>query len=442
MDEIYGISLAKLAELGSKYSEFQAKFADAEATRAFEEWLTSQGTDSSSYWLAHKGWMARYRADPTGQLEARYHAMLAEHSQRIHFGDVRDMSRDEQEGVTLERYAELSVAMAKPGADADAIARQLGLSDAAHWQRVNSAWSNAMSRDTDFKLTTQFGALYQKYAGPSFAEQQLNETAAVLAGANQPRDGGDEPTTEQTPEVLLERLSSPTRAERWQAARRLAHAIDIGQADGGQYRAACVRVLVEILERHDEHTASDAEDAARRLVDIGERTSDVRGSMTRCLRRAQDELASLEVAFAPIQHAAVPERLVLRTRIDVYRSLVASLHSYLDDFQQSPVASFAPPAIAPLVARRNRGGWLGLIAPLAAIVLLAGGGLALWLNKKAPSEASLSAALPAVESATPTPSAAPLPSLEPSAAPAALPVPSATPAHTGRPVKHKSKPKH
>ena len=161
MDEIYGVSLEQLAELGAKYSEFQAKLAQAEATAAFDEWLLTQGTSSRDYWLAYNGWQNRFRADPTGQLYARFTTMSAEHAQRVHFGDVRDMSQDTQEGVTLDQYARLTVAMAKPGIDAEAVAREHGLPDAAHWLRVNAAWSQAMSQDLEHKLTTQFGQLYQ-----------------------------------------------------------------------------------------------------------------------------------------------------------------------------------------------------------------------------------------------------------------------------------------
>ncbi|HWZ87329.1 MAG TPA: hypothetical protein VNW92_00730, partial [Polyangiaceae bacterium] len=225
MDEIYGVSLEQLAEFGAKYSEFQAKLAQAEATAAFDEWLLTQGTSSRDYWLAYNGWQNRFRADPTGQLYARFTAMSAEHAQRVHFGDVRDMSQDTQEGVTLDQYAQLAVAMAKPGIDAEAVAREHGLTDAAHWQRVNAAWSQAMSQDLEHKLTTQFGQLYQKHAGPAFAEQQMQATAAILAQSNLPQDRVDEPVVEETPDTLLQKLSSASRTERWRAARMLAHAI-------------------------------------------------------------------------------------------------------------------------------------------------------------------------------------------------------------------------
>src|SRR5450432_2512366 len=246
MDEIYGVSLDQLAEFGVKYSEFSAKFGEQQARAAFDAWLAAQGASSHNYWQAYNSWQERFRADPTGQLYARFTMKTAELSQKAHFGDVRDMSQDTQEGVTLDRYAALAVAMGKPGIDAEAVARQHGLTDAAHWMRVNAAWSQLMSQDVEHKLTTQFGQLYQKYAGPAFAEQQMLATAAILAESNQPRDQVSEPDVPDTPDTLLLKLSSASRAERWRAARMLAHSIDIGAAKGDAYRAACVPVLIEI----------------------------------------------------------------------------------------------------------------------------------------------------------------------------------------------------
>ena len=285
-------------------------------------------------------------------------------------------------------------------------------------------------------------ALYQKYAGPTFAEQTLQATAAILAQANQPQDVIAEPAIEQTPDMLLQKLSSASRAERWQAARRLAHAIDIGAAQDGQYRAACVPVLIDILEHHDEHTASDAEDAARRLVDIGEKTSDVRGSMARCLNRAREALTTFEAAFAPIQNAALPERLTLRTRIDSYRSLISSLEGYLADFQESPVASFAPHATAQAVMNRPASGSGGIarLLPVGAVVLVVAAAIAFFASKRNPSDVTLNAATASDSAATAVAIAAPAePPAVASAASEVAPAPSAKAKPLG---KHGAKPTH
>lgn len=409
MEEIYGISLDQLAEFGAKYSEFQAKYAQNEVTAAFDAWLLTQGKNSHDYWLAHNSWLDRFKADPSGQLQARHMMKVAEFSQKAHFGDVRDMSQDVLEGATLDRYAELTVAMSKPGIDAEAVAREHGLKDAAHWVRINAAWSDAMSKDTEHKLSTQFGALYQKYAGPAFAEQQMLATAAVLAESNKPQDKIEEPTVPDTPDQLLAKLSSTSRAEKWRAAGRLAHSIDIGAAKGAAYRAACIPVLIEILERHDEHTASDAEDAARRLIDLGETTSEVKSSMARCLARAEEKLTSLKAAFAPIQDKAVPERMVLNAQIQTHASLVSHLQGCLADFQEAAAPMAAGSSLAPSQSSTSSGksgGGFGFVLPLVAVLVLASGGLFFFLSKKKAPDVSLGAATTAADSAIAAPSAA------------------------------------
>jgi hypothetical protein len=222
----------------------------------------------------------------------------------------------------------------------------------------------------------------------------------------------DEP--EQTPESLLEQLSASERAVRWKAARLLAHDIDVGRARGEPFRVACVPVLLEVLEAHDAYTAFDAEDAARLLVDIGERTADVRASIARCLSRAQDELVSLEAAMTPIQNSALPERDVLRERVDSYRSLVACLRGYLEDFRASPVASFAPPAAATVTAvaesrRPGKGGSISLLLPVLALLLVVACVAALLLSHRGHSEVNLNSALTAPERSPVAPSASSVP---------------------------------
>jgi hypothetical protein len=438
MDEIYGVSLDRLAEMAAKHSELQAKFGEAQARVQFEQWALAQGTDANTYWQAHNAWLERFHADPTGQLYARFTMKSAELSQKAHFGDVRDMSQDTQEGVTLDRYAQITVAMSKPGIDAEAVARQHGLSDAAHWVRVNAAWTQAMSQDLEHKLTTQFGQLYQKYAGPAFTESVMQQTAAILAETAQPRDRVDEPVVPETPDTLLQKLSSPSQKERWQAARMLAHMIDIGAAKGGNYRAACVPVLIEMLERHDEHTASDAEDAARRLIDIGESTSDVKSALARCLNRAEEKLATLKAAFAPIQDKAVPERVTLQSRIQSYTSLVSSLQQHLAEFRPAQAQVSAPAARA---ASAPKKGGVSFALPFVAVLVLGGGGAAYFLTRSNAPSASLSAATPAAESASTASTAtavvaAPATASATGADTAAAIAPSAKPLHAGKPHHH------
>src|SRR5262249_52909370 len=133
--------------------------------------------------------------------------------------------------------------------------------------------------------------------------------------------------------TLLTQLKSKSRKERWEAARWLAHQYDEDNPDK-QVNLACVPVLHEILERHDEHTVSNAEDAAGKLVECKQFDDESKSVMTRCLGRAREKLSELQSAFAPIQHKAVPERVTLQARIQDYTSLVESLEGHLENWPE------------------------------------------------------------------------------------------------------------
>src|SRR6185295_8071222 len=152
MDAIYGVTKEMLAELHGKYSELKAKFGERQADAEFDQYLRSRGLDTNTWAHAHNGWWERFRADPTGRAEAEFHMMLQQQTQRAHFADVRDMSQDTVEGITLDQYAQITVAVSRQGADADAIVRQFGLQGVDHWQRANAGWSAKMGQDTTHAL--------------------------------------------------------------------------------------------------------------------------------------------------------------------------------------------------------------------------------------------------------------------------------------------------
>jgi hypothetical protein len=332
MDAYYGITLEGLAEITAKEGELRVKHGQEGGRAAFRSYLAERGHTESDWANAHNTWLERFRADPTGQLEARFHHTLGALAQKAHFGDVRDMSQDQLEGVTLEKYAQLSVLMAKPGVDADALAREHGLAGADAWVKANAAWGAKMGADTTFKLATQYGALYQKYAGPQFAEQQMAATAAILAESNkprEPRDLADAPKKDLSQATLLAKLRSESRDDRWEAARWLAHQWKKNDPST-QVNLECIPVLIDILEHHDEHTASKAADAAQKLTsDLEQYTDAVKWSIGACLTRAKEKLATLETAFAPIRDQAVPERVFMQSRIQDFQGLVRDLEGVL-----------------------------------------------------------------------------------------------------------------
>jgi hypothetical protein len=339
MGPIHGVTLEMLADITSKHGELRAQYGEQQGRAELAQFLSSLGLSEQVWAFAHNAWWERFRADPTGRLEAQFHQMLSQRTLKAHFGDVRDMTQDQIEGVTLDTYAKLCVAMGKPGIDPGQVAREHGLPSVEQWQKVNAGWVAKMSQDTTHALTMQFGTLYQKHAGPSFAEQQMSQTAAILAKSNEPRDVTKTPQKDLTQGTLLLQLRSDSRNERWQAARWLAHQWRKGDPST-TVNLECIPVLIEVLEQHDEHTVSNAEDAARKLTDdLGQYTDLVRSAMARCFNRATEKLATLEAAFAPIQNKAVPERITLQSRIQDYTSLAETLEGMLSSW---PAAAPAP----------------------------------------------------------------------------------------------------
>lgn len=347
MDAIHGVTMQQLAELNAKYSELKTQYGEQQGEAAFGQYLASKGLNHQIWANAHNGWMDRWRADPTGRAEAEYHMIVTQLSQKAHFGDVRDMSADTVEGITLDQYAQITVAVSRQGADADQIVRQFGLQDIAHWQRANAAWGAKMGADTTHALSMQYGQLYQKYAGPSFQQEMVQNTANVLASYNEQRkDVVDEPEEELTAELCLQKMKSPSRNERWKYSYLYANMVDLGNVPD---RAAAIQMLtpmlVDKIEQHDEHTTSDAEGAVRQLWDLGVRNDDIPGAIGRCLNRAHEKLASLRAAFAPIQDKAVPERVTLQQQIQDYQGLIETMTEYAqNDWRPEAGAGFAAQA--------------------------------------------------------------------------------------------------
>ena len=161
MDEIYGVNLDILAEIFQVQSDYNSRYGRT-ANDEFEKYLNGRGMNIHTWVNAWNGWNERFKADPTGMTEAGFHQKVAQLSATAHFGDVRDMSQDTQEGITLDQYAQITVEVSRAGADADSIVKKFGLADVAHWQRANAAWAKKMGEDTTHKLTMQYGQLYSK----------------------------------------------------------------------------------------------------------------------------------------------------------------------------------------------------------------------------------------------------------------------------------------
>ena len=379
------ITMDQLAEASAKHTALRAQYGEPGFRPHFLAYLQTKGFDERAFAEGNNAWQARFKADPSGQLEAEYSMKLSRAVAAAHYGDVRDMSGDTQEGVTLDRYAQITVAMGKPNADHLGVARAHGLNDMEHWQRVNQAWTAAMKADTSHKLSMQYSQLYQKHAGPEFEQKMRDQIAAQNVAAQQRRRDPEPPPRELTVPELIEQLKAPDFIKRYRAARELAHKWDVGhRADPSLSAAlACVPVLIEVVERHDDGQTSEAEDAARKLMDLEQRNDEVKSAFARCANRAREHLATLKTAFAPIQNQAVPERLPLQMKIQGYESLIQTLDGYLSDWPSAaPVVapaggrtaassssqSSAAGAALNVVVRPNVGGIAGLIQMLIRLI--------------------------------------------------------------------------
>ena len=340
-----GFDIAKLAEATAQLTTLRTQHGEKDGAAAFADWLRRQGLSRAGYDQAFAAWWERFRADPTGQLEARFHRINSEWTQQLNFADAPDRRQETREGVTLDTYARIAVELTRlPGAKLEDVLRRHGVKDAGQWQKVNEAWGKAMKDDTSFALVQQYAALYQKYAGPQFVAEQDATTANLLAANGRRADTA--PSPRPVPETLDEvatRMLAASGRDRLNAAREYAHACDLwsgpARRDPHDPRASrCAQprlerdlrpVILEGLERADDETIGYAVHVAGYLGEL--EIEDASGKLTveRVLRRAEERLAQLEASFAPIRDKAVPERMPLRAKIDEYTAAVRDLRALL-----------------------------------------------------------------------------------------------------------------
>ena len=327
-----GFDVALLAEALARLTTLRTQHGEKPGEVEFERWLAGKGRTRADYESAYASWWERFRADPTGQLEARFHRINSEWVQQLNFADAPDRRLETREGVTLDTYARIAVELTRlPGKPIEEVLKRHGVKDAAHWQRVNEAWGKAMKEDTTFALVQQYGALYQKYAGAQFTAEQDALLAGNLAEHNRKETPAPAPPPKPpTIDDSVARMKAASGRERWSAAREYAHACDLwsgpSRSDPKDPRAPfCARarlksdlapVILEAVERSDDDTIGFNVGLLDYLTELGLVDDEARMTAKRALRRASDRLATLEASFAPIRDKAVPERMTLRVKID------------------------------------------------------------------------------------------------------------------------------
>ena len=343
-EQYQGFDLELLAEATAQLTTLRTRDGEAQGNEAFETWLRSKGLTRTAYNGSWNAWWERFRADPTGQLEARFHRINSEQTLLLNYGDAPDRRQEQREGVTLDTYAQIAVALTRlPGANLLEVIKKHGLKDEAHWQRVNDAWAAAMLEDTSFALVQQYAALYQKYAGPQFeAEQQ----AALANNLANPPERTAEPTPgPPTLEQVKANLSHTDVRERAEAARDLMHRCSLWRGPARRpaddpraphcseaaLHAAVQPVLLEAVDHLEDESAGFVTGLRDRADDLGLFDAPLQMAARRALNRCRERLAGLEQSFAPIRDKAVPERWQMRRLIDEYTEAVRNLEQVLPD---------------------------------------------------------------------------------------------------------------
>ncbi len=340
-----GFDVAKLAEATARLTTLRTQHGEDKGNETFATWLSGQSLTRAAYDSAWNKWWERFRADPSGQLEARFHRISSEWVQQLNYGDAKDRRQETREGVSLDTYARVAVALTRlPGAKLEDVVKKNGLKSTAQWQKANEAWGKAMKEDTGGTLVQQYAALYQKYAGPQLAAERDAALANTLAEGSKRPDPS--PAARPTPETLDQvsaRMAAARGRERMEAAREYAHACDLwsgpARRDPKDVRATrCADdvlrrdlkpVILESLERADDRTIGYAVRLLDYLRELRLAENGDKLTIQRVLRRAEDHLVTLEASFEPIKDKAVPERIPLRQKIDEYTAAVRDLRSAL-----------------------------------------------------------------------------------------------------------------
>jgi hypothetical protein len=343
-----GFDLDLLARATAKLTTFRTQYGEEKGKVELERWLQSKGLSRRGYDQAYAAWWERFKADKSGELQARFLTLNAQYTNEANFADAPDRSQEKWGGLTLDRYAEIAAALSKqPIADRDftiLVLRKFGIGSLADWQKANDAWIAAMREDTSFALTQQYAALYQKHAGPGFAREQEKAVARSLAE----HDARETPRPMETPKApgiddYLAGLQSQIPSERWEAARGYAHLCDLWAGPARKpandpraphcapatLKAKLLPVMLDAVDHFDDRTVSRATGLLDFFGELGLKTPEARMAIERARNRSQERLRSLEAAFAPLQDKAVPERVFLRQKIDDYTGAVRDFDAAL-----------------------------------------------------------------------------------------------------------------
>ena len=346
-DKIGGYSLDDLAKAFATQGDIKANYGEGNEDGPFNEFLQKEfGSDIYGYHNAYQLWQEQWEKDETGQLEARFFTLMSKYNIELQIGDTKDRSQDQREGVTLETYTKAAVAMTQqPNADINAILKEHGIGDQTKWQKVNEAWVQAMSQDGI--IATQYGLLYQKYAGAGFAAEQEQRLANQLSEARNEEieDEEDDDVQESGVAFYAQELSSTVKEDRWYAANRMlfhcSRFRDWGDDEGEGLAEHCndetidsniVPVIKELLTSFDNDNVEAAATILDSVVEMKLQQAVGKESVITALKRAQQQHGEIKAKYEPIQFKNVPEKAKLRFRMDITASSIEDFEDQLSDW--------------------------------------------------------------------------------------------------------------
>ena len=346
-DELGGYNLDDLGKATAMQGNFRDTYGEAGQDEPFDQYLRQEFNSSlSSYYNAYQLWHDEWEKDETGTLEARFFTLMNQHILQLRVADTEDMSQVVREGVTLETYAKVAVAMSQqPDPDVNAILAEHGISDVANWQKASQSWAQAMTEDVN--VMTQYGLLYQQFAGAGFAAEQEQRLADDLGGRfdDEADDAEEDEQSEAGVDFYANELSSPVNEDRWYAADRMLYHCsrfrDWGDDEGEGLEKHCndkainaniVPVLKEMLTNFENENVEQASGVLDGVKEIQLENEVGKDTVSLALKRAQQQYAEIKAKFDPIQFENVPEKSQLRSRMDATAYSIEEFEDHLSDW--------------------------------------------------------------------------------------------------------------
>ncbi len=346
-DKVGGYSLDDLAKAFAKQGDIRANYGEANQDGPFDDYLRKEfGSGIGSYDQAYQLWHDEWEKDESGKLEARFSTLMSSYTVKFQMADTKDMSQEVKGGVTLETYAKVAVALSQQAnPDVNAILKQNGIASEADWQKASQSWVQAMTQDRT--IATQYGLLYQKLAGPSFAAEQEQRLADQLGGRfdDEAEDSEEDEQGEAGVAFYAKELSSPVNEDRWYAADRMLYHCsrfrDWGDDDGEGLEAHCndkainnniVPVLKQLLGNFENGFVEQASGVLNSVKEMKLENEVGKQTVVAALNRAQQQHAEIKAKYDPVQFKNVPEKALLRSRMDATAYSIEEFQDHLSDW--------------------------------------------------------------------------------------------------------------